>query len=171
MLTRCQVHVLRTSLSRWRNSTASARSMSLSINTAGSTLVLLHGGGSEMVAEFGGYIRANTAWMPSYGGRYRCGALSRQVDGMAARHITPFTSNSHAAIVGGFDHAFDLVGNVATADARGQGWFASASAGRSRAPRGRLRDPRRVGTLLRSATAAEVRTCCSHTWLVTPMTS
>jgi hypothetical protein len=26
-----------------------------------------------MVTEFGGYIRANGAWIPNYGERYRCG--------------------------------------------------------------------------------------------------
>src|SRR5437899_1267949 len=28
---------------------------------------------SKAVSEFGGYIRANAAWIPNYGERYRCG--------------------------------------------------------------------------------------------------
>src|SRR5713226_2413841 len=31
---------------------------------------------STAVSEFGGYIRANGAWIPNYGERYRCGEAS-----------------------------------------------------------------------------------------------
>jgi hypothetical protein len=66
---------------------------------------------------------------------------------MAARHITSFANNTDAAIVGGVDHAFDLVGDLAIADDGRGHWLVRLRQCRAHAS----------SSLLLNALAAEVR--------------